>query len=496
MEQLSFIDSMFLYVEDNRMPMHIGSIYFLAAADPQKEFDLESFKEFWANRLHLTKVYRRRLLETPLNIGRPYWVDDPDFNIDNHITHIQLPKGSTRENFLKLAAQVYNRPLDRSRPLWSYTIITGLDGIPTVPKNSFALIAKIHHACIDGISGIEIQKTIFDTSPIPRDVPKPEEEWNPKPLTFLPPLIAQDYAKRATTFPKRLFNFYSSSTKSFANLLEKGITPKELIEEFLKPSAPLTPFNQRVKGRKAFGMINIPIKEIKTIKDKASVKVNDVMLAICGGGLRKYLINKKALPQKSLIAGVPVSLRKEEQKKSMGNQISVMRIGLGTDEQNPAHRLKKINKHTQNSKIIARAASVDAINELIPSEVAAIASKLYARIGVLSKYALSHNVVITNVPGPSFPIYMNGYKMLYHYGLGITMENMGLMITIFSMADTFTITLTSEKSMVPNPQKLADYIKDALQELTQELASKQEESDLFKVLGNRFDISEREMSLL
>lgn len=496
MKQLSLVDSLFLYAEDVRMPMHIGSLYILASEDGIKEFNAEEFKEFYEKRIHLADVHRRRLIETPLNIGRPYWINDPDFNLDNHFSHVALPKGGQREDLLELAASIYNQQLDRSKPLWSSTIITGLDAIPDLPKNAFAIVSKVHHANIDGLAGVAIQQAIFDLTPIPREIPPLEEEWKPDSLEDMPAKIAKDYAKRMVEFPEKVFDYFRSTSESLASIAKSGLGMKDLSEEFFKPTAPPTIINQSVTPRKMFGVIELPMSRIKKIKNQAGVKVNDVMLAICGGGLRKYLQEKEALPDQSLVAGVPVSVRKKEQEQDKGNQVTMMQIELGTNEGDHVQRLNEIFRKTKKSKIIAKAQSVDEIAELIPSSVAAAAAKVSTRIGALSKFALLHNVIITNVPGPPLPLYINGFRILHHYGFGITMENMGLMITIYSMEDKVAITLTACKDLIPDAQNLANYIQDSTDELELALDSKAEENDLFQKLAEKHQLSSDQKKLL
>ena len=495
MKQLSLIDSMFLYAEDARMPMHIGSLYIMAS-DEEKEFNLDEFKQFFEERLHLTPVFRRRLIETPLNIGRPYWINDPDFNLDNHISHIALPKGGTRADLLKLVSQIYSQPLDRTKPLWSNTVITGLDNIPSIPKNGFAIVSKVHHANIDGMSGAEIQKATFDLSSTPRKIEPPTEPFKAEALEKIPALIARDYAKQMMKTPEKMIGFFKSSSEAVGSLVKSGLSPKDMGKAVFKPMAPQSLFNKSVTPNKSFGIIDFPIAKVKKVKDLAGVKVNDVMLAICGGGMRKYLLEKKELPQRSLVAGVPVSLRTKEQQSDMGNQVTMMQVALGTTEADSLQRLKKISEDTKSSKVIARAAPVSKIAELIPSSVAAAAAKVYTRNGALTKYALFQNVVITNVPGPRMPLYIAGFRIVYHYGLGITVENMGLMITIFSMENNVSITLTACQKLVPDVQKLADYIKEELSNLERILTSKEEEKDIFQELAAKFNMPETQRNLL
>ena len=162
MQQLSALDTWFLHLENSRMPMHIGGLYIVAPVEKGRPFDFNEFRTFFEERLHLTPVFRRRLMEVPMNLSRPFWVDDPDFNLDAHLVHVALPKPATKRSLAKLAAQLYSPPLDRSRPLWKFTFITGIDDIEDFPDNAFAMLVQVHHANIDGMSGAELMAALFD----------------------------------------------------------------------------------------------------------------------------------------------------------------------------------------------------------------------------------------------------------------------------------------------------------------------------------------------
>ena len=470
MQQLSLVDSLFVNLEDNRMPMHIGGLYVMAPEDPSQKLDFGAFRQFFLERLHLSAVFRRRLVEMPLKLGLPYWVNDADFHLDNHLFHIALPEGGTRADLLKLAAQIYNTPLDRSRPLWSITIISGVDHLETIPTNGYLMVSKVHHANIDGVSGAEIMAAIFDISPKPRHVAPPTEPWVPEEVSSIPKLIMKDYAKRMMQFPGKMMDLVTSATGSISAILNSGIAPKELFDQFKTFNAPRTLLNQSVTSNKVFGFMELPISRIKAVKDDAGVKVNDVILSMCAAGLRRYLMEKGELPEKSLVAAAPVSVRAEAEQGTAGNKVTMMGVDIGTNISESLARVQHIHAHTKSSKVIARATPVDSIAEVIPAEVAAAAAQIYTRMGFLSKYVLLYNVVITNVPGPPIPLYINGFKVLHHYGLGITMENLGLMITVFSMAGNITITLTACQDILPDVQVLADYIKEELTILEEELA--------------------------
>lgn len=496
MEQLSLVDSMFLYLEDHRTPMHIGSFYILAPEGGNRKFEKDEFRQFMLKRIHLSPVFRRKLLEIPFNIARPYWRNDPHFNIDNHITHIALPEGSSKEDLINLVTKVYNNALDRSIPLWAATVITGLDGIEGIPKNGFALVMRVHHACIDGMSGAELQATLLDSSPEPQEVPPPKEEWVPEHIDSLPKFLAVDYARKMAEFPFKAKEMLENTGKMYGILLSSGISPREIAKQFLKLKAPRTLFNKRVQGQKGLGFVDLSLDRVKRVKNLSGVKVNDVMLAICSSGLRRYLLEKDALPEETLVTAAPVSVRTNGDMKSLGNKVTMMGVELFTQIADPLERLEKIQDVTKGSKIFARAARVESVMELIPSEVAASYAQVYTRMGYLLKYNILFNLIITNVPGSRIPLYINGFKVVNHYGMGITLDNLGIMIVIFSMENTISVSITACRELVPDVDKLARYIGLGLDELEIALNEKEEEHDFFHELADKYSLSEEQKQLL
>ena len=483
MQQLSALDTWFLHLENNRMPMHIGGLYIVAPAENGQQFDFDHFRSFFAERLHLAPVFRRRLVEVPMNLGRPFWVNDPDFNLDAHLIHIALPKPATRRGLARLAAQLYSPPLDRSRPLWKVTFITGIEDLDDIPENAFAMLVQVHHANIDGMSGAELMAALFDMFPKPRKIAPPEEEWNPAPIPSYKELIARSYAG-TTDAPGKVLNFIKGAASSMGDVAKAAASnlapPPPMVM-----TAPNTILNKPVTPTKIFSGIDISLDRIKKIKSAAGVKVNDVVLSICSAALRKYLLEKDALPKKPMVAMAPISVRSEEENGTAGNRISAMLVDLATDEDRPATRLSKIYKNTQGSKIYSKATPVDQIVELIPSEVGALATRFYTQMGVSKLHRPFFNVIITNVPGPPIPLYMNGFQLHHHYGLGVTFEGIGLMIVVFSYAGNLSICATSCDSIMPDVDRFTAYIREGLEDLEEDLAEQQREEDYFERLKKK-----------
>jgi diacylglycerol O-acyltransferase len=469
MQQLSAQDTLFLNLETPRTPMHVGGLYLFNPAKEGDDFDFQAFRQFIEERLHLSRVFRQRLVQVPLDLSRPYWVEDPDFDLDTHLLHVSLPGSGEITDLLNLASQLYSKPLDLKRPLWEMTIVSGLDKIPNLPKGSYAMLAKVHHAAIDGMSGAEIMSAIFDMSVEPRKISAPKKEWKPESIPTGVEVVARSYMNLFGT-PSKLIKFASETISDVAQIgaevVQKALSPPPMLF-----TAPKTIFNVPVSSQKIFGGASFPLAKIKAMKDASpGTTVNDVVLAVCGGAIRKYLDEKGKLPKKSLITMAPVSVRDEKAKASMGNQVSAMLVSLGTNEADPLERLKTIRKSSRSSKVYSKALKADKLMELIPSELFALASRMYIKMELSEKHNPFYNTIITNVPGPPIPLFMNGSQLLSHYGMGVLYDGMGLMIVVFSYAGQITICATSCKEIMPDADRFGDLLRDSMTELTEALA--------------------------
>ncbi len=462
MRQLTGQDAMFVFLESAKTPMHIGGLYILDA--PGKAFDFNSFKEFFQERLHLSHIFRQRLVEMPMDIGAPFWADDPDFDINHHVFHVALPKPGGRRELADLAARHYNPPLDRTRPLWKVTFITGLN-IPEVSDDAFAMLIQVHHAAIDGKSGVAIMASLLSMTEDPFLPPPPKKPWKPKPLPNMAELMAESLGNRFKK-PKKFLAMLKDTASN-----QKKIR-KELSKGLMKPppkpmAAPKTFMNVPSSGEKTFGAIDIPLKSIKKIKNAVEgATVNDVLLSVCAGGLRKYMIKHGRLPLKDLVGLAPVSVRKDnEVAEEGGNRISAMLFDMATNEIDPLKRLKSLRKNTRSSKEYSKALPADQIMEYVPSEVAAMAGRLYLKMGLSQLHNPFFNLIITNVPGPPIPLYMNRYKLERLYGLGAAMDGLGVMIIIFSYAGMISLSITADTNAIKDMEVFTEFLREAYDEL-------------------------------
>jgi WS/DGAT/MGAT family acyltransferase len=310
MQQLSGLDASFLYFETPNSPMHIGfiSIYDQASA-PGGQVTFRGILANVEKRLHLARCFRQRLAYVPLNLDHPYWIEDPDFDLEFHVRHIALPKPGDWRQLCIQAARLHSRPLDHNHPLWEMYVIEGLDNVPGLPKGSFAMVVKIHHAAIDGVSGVELIAALHDLEPDAKPRP-PKQRWSPDPVPGSQELLGRTMLNNVR-YPFRLGRVMTESIPAMARLRQELQA-----REFKTPApVPRTRFNGTVTPHRVLEGRSFDLKAVRAIKNAVEgATVNDAVLAICGGALRKYLQDKRELPEHSLLAMAPISVRSETQR--------------------------------------------------------------------------------------------------------------------------------------------------------------------------------------
>jgi WS/DGAT/MGAT family acyltransferase len=462
MQQLSGIDATFLYLESSKTPMHIGGVYIFAPPD-NNPMSFKAFRDYVASRLHTSRTFRQRIVESPLNLGHPYWVEDPNFSLDQHLFHIALPKPGGRKELRAVASQAFSRTLDRSRPLWDMTFVEGLDGFEDIPAGSFALITKVHHAAIDGASGAEMMGSLLSITHEP-DKNTPFKPWQPEKLPGSFEILAKNFWQNFGTpfqFGKFLIDNIGNTIGVLKEAYDKAVSPPPM-----PFTAPTTPFNVTITGSRSFGGVEFELSQIKAVKNAfPDYTVNDVILTICGGGLRKYLEIHEKLPSKSLVAMAPISVRNDEQKKDMGNQVSAMLVSLATLEADPLRRLKLIHESSRNSKVYSKAMSATQLMNFIPSTLASLGARLYTSMHMSEIHSPFYNLVITNVPGPPMPLYLNGAKLVHHYGTAPVLDGLGLLMVVFSYAGHISISATSTPEVIPDMDVFLQCLLDSRDDL-------------------------------
>lgn len=464
MEQLSPMDASFLYFETANAPMHIGAVAIYDQSTVKG--GVLGFKEILKNyetRLHLARAFRQRIVRVPLSLDHPYWLEDPDFDLEFHVRHIALPKPGDWRQLCIQVARLHARPLDTARPLWEFTVIEGLDNVEGLPKNCFAIVSKVHHAAIDGVSGAEMTAAVHDLAPDAEPTP-PEKPWLPEREPTAIELLSRTTANNVRQ-PFKLARVIAESVPALARV-GIGLTAGKL--KRVGP-VPRTRFNGQVSPHRVFDGRSFRLDDIRAIKNAVEgATVNDAVIAIIGGALRKYLAAKDELPKDSLIAMAPISVRAPNQQKSAGNQVSAMSVAVRSDIADPLERLVAVFESTTNSKEMTNAIGASTLTDytqFIPSTVAGLAARLYSNLGIANRIMPIFNTVITNIPGPQVPLYMTGARLVTQFGLGPILDGMGIIHPIFSYCGEITISFTSCREMIPDPAFYAQCIEDSFEEM-------------------------------
>ena len=450
MQQLNAQDASFLYQDTPATPMHVGS---LAILDPSTSsygpLTLEMITAFYEERLHLMPTARRRIVAVPFGLDHPYWIEDAHFDLEYHLREVGLPAPHDWRALHTLAARILSRPLDMRRPPWEAYLVHGLDHLQGIPEGCMGLLFKTHHCAVDGASSVEMALALADLTPEMAPVPPPSEPWRPEVEPSEAELLMRSWSNallRPLELPQLLANSLRT-TPALPEVLRQDLPTRAI--------APKTRFNAPVTARRVLGFERLPLDEVRAMKNEvAGATVNDVALAICGGALREYLEAKIELPQESLLAMAPISVRKPGADFAQGNAVAAMFVTIGTHLEDPLERLRHVQRSTAAAKQMADAVGADQMlryNEFVPAAVSNLAQRLTMEFARANQAAPAFNCSITNVPGPQAPLYTLGCRTVTTIGFGPITHNMGLIIPISSYCGEFTISFTSCREMVPDP---------------------------------------------
>ena len=459
MQRLTGMDATFLYMETPSAYMHVAGLMVLDPSTVEGGFTMDSVREFYGSRLHLAAPFRRRLVEIPMGLHHPLWVEDPDFDLDYHLRHIAVPPPGGPQQLAELTSHLVKLHLERDRPLWECWIIEGLEG------GNIGVLTKVHHAAIDGVSGNEITVAMLQLNP-DDDAPPPTEEWHPDRI----PTEIERLGYAANSLVRQPFRLAKTLRRTAETALR---TRQRNRQPDVDPppgffAAPRTSFNAALTPHRSFAFTSLSLSEVKDVKNALDVSVNDVVLALCAGSLRQYLEANGELPEQPLVAMVPVSVRTEEQQGTLGNQVSNMLCSLATEIDDPIKRLQAIHEGTQQAKGQLNAIGADTLTnwaEFAAPALAGRAARLYSRTRMADRHRPLFNVTISNIPGPPFPLYSNGARMVANYPLGPIFDGGGLNITVMSYLDQLDFGLVACSDLISDVWSLADGLGAALDEL-------------------------------
>lgn len=465
--QLSPQDASFIFLESPTTPMHIGSLAIYDTAEaPDGELSTEGFARMFDERMHLNPFGRRRLVPVPMDADYPYWIEDRNFDLDYHIRRWALPKPADWKTLYQVAARLFSRPLDMSKPLWEITIIEVLHNLEGIPDGAVAILTKTHHAAVDGTSGMHLVELMHDLSLEPRKVGRPEQVWRPDPV----PTDGELMFRTAMNNLQQPFKFAQVWSQQAGRALRSPSALGSSLRNASLPSmppAPKTRFNRNLSAQRSIGSVVLPLSAVRSARKVVDgATVNDAVLSICGGGLRRYLEAKKELPDRSLVAMAPVSSRTPGDTEA-GNQVSAMFLGIGTDVLDPISRLAAIRDASAASKEASRGVAARAMTDyarFVPAFTAALASRLQASTAAQMPQP-PFNVSISNVPGPQVPLYAAGCRMINSIGYGGITNGMGLIMPVTSYCGLLTIAFTACRDMVPDPAFFTKCLQESADEL-------------------------------
>jgi WS/DGAT/MGAT family acyltransferase len=481
MRQLTGLDAQFLALESPRQAGHVGALAVLdPSTRPNGRLELADVQLVLAERLPELPPFRWRLKEVPFGLDYPYWIDDPDFDLEYHVREIGLAPPPTDAKLAEQVARIFERPLDRSRPLWELYLIHGLQ------DGQVAMLTKVHHAAVDGISGAEILSVLLDLAPEGREpaaVDVTGAEGEPGELAMLgrgllgtPKYLGRVVRNLPSTLPN-LEDAPIIGTMPGAATLGRTTArvtralrrrPSRMLER-TNLSRPRTTFNGRVSPHRRFAFGRLPLDEIKAVKNAYGYTVNDVVVSVCATAVRRWLIEHDELPNDPLVAQVPVSVRTEDQRGTFGNRIGMLSAPLYVNEADPVERLRLTHEAMavvkERHKALPAALLQDA-TEFIPPAVFSRAARITFSLAAVRTPIW--NLVVSNVPGPQFPLYLAGAKMVAHYPVSVITDGMGLNITVMSYLGNLDFGIVADREQMPDLWSLIGWLREALDELLPE----------------------------
>jgi diacylglycerol O-acyltransferase len=462
MDQLTAIDASFLTNEKSNSHMHVGAVLIFEGPPPA----YTDFLEHVRSRLHLVPRFRQRLAFPPIETGRPFWVDDPNFNLRYHVRHSALPSPGSEEQLRNIAGRLFSQRLDRSKPLWELWLVQGLE------RNRFALISKTHHALVDGVAGVDIATVLFDLKPVPEPT-EADDDWVPRPPPSSAEMAVRGLRGMAET-PLKLGGRALAAARHPRTAARQASEYAEALGEvawnFTNP-APKLPLNDEIGSHRRFLWTRCSLDDLKRIKDALGGTVNDVVLAVVSGAMRRWLqargIRTEGLELRAL---VPVSIRAEDERGQLGNRIAAMRGPLPVYVADPVRRLAVVREAMDGLKQSKQALGAEVIsrfNDFAPPTLLAQASRINFSTRLF-------NLIVTNVPGPQIPLYVLGRELEDVFPVAFLPQNHALAIAIISYNGRVGFGLLADYDSMEDVDLIAGGITDSLTELIEAASSADE----------------------
>ncbi len=459
MEQLSGLDAAFIHQDNVRTPMHISAVLLYdPGEDGENAISLADLKRAFSAQMHSFPLLRRKLHHVLYGVDTPFWREVPNLDWDHHIRHIDAPDPLDWAAFESLVAQLHGGRMNQSRPLWEAHLIDGIYDVPTLPHRCQAIVLKIHHAAIDGISLARLINELHTS--VEPDSTGGTQDRNP------------DLFELWTHSQINTLNRPLKLAETMGSLLPRVFKSRKSTSEFqdLPPTnTGRAHFNALITADRSVGSVLFPLEEIKQIKRYVRrVTMNDIAMAIVSGALREYLAQHNALPEKSLVAGVPVNLRNARKKSAGSNQIATMRVGLATHISDPVERLKLIHRYALAGKkqidSLGSGTVMDISDSMTPAMLAG-GIRTMAWASQFADFPVPFHTMISNVPGPSSERQLQGARLVAHLGFGPVRDNMGLFHVVSNSSSTMSLSFNSSRELLPDPEVYRDCLLNSFESL-------------------------------
>jgi WS/DGAT/MGAT family acyltransferase len=457
-DRLTALDASFLHLERLEYPMHVGAVSVFEGEpflDENGRFRINDVRDLVLSRLPLLPRFRKKLMMVPYDQGRPIWVDDQRFDISYHVRHTALPKPGSWEQLMTLTTRVAETILDRERPLWELWFVEGLEG------GHVGLIQKTHHSLVDGVSGVDVATILLDTT---RDYTPPEiPEWNPE-RAPAPSQLLIDTLRERMTEPTEFVRSVRGAFRGPRRALQRATTTTRGVSTLLSRDAvaPRTSLNARSGRHRRLGVVRIPLEDVKTVRRAFGGTVNDVILTGVGGGLQRLLVSRgEEVDEKRLRVFCPVSVRDDSERGTLGNKVSAMFVPVAIGNIDPAERLSGISDTTKDLKEKQQAVGADfliGLTQYLAPTLMSMGSRLAHRQPFF-------NLIVTNVPGPQFPLYLMGARLLEAFPIVPLTRNLTVVVGILSYDGTLHFGLFADRDAFPDVEVLAAGIEDSFAEL-------------------------------
>jgi len=465
MRQLSSFDSLMVYGESSRTPMHVSPLFIYdVSTAPNRFVRFKDILRVFEERLPLAPVMRQKLQRVPLDLDEPYWVDDAEFDLEHHIRHVALPKPGDRRQLSILIARIHAYPMDLSRPPWDAFIIEGLDNVDGVPPGSFAMLLRIHHAAIDGHSGHAILQVLHDLAPNAQRY-LPPDTWMPQTPPSRREMLRRAYLHLMTK-PRQLAKVVADVFPAVRRVRElKRRNPGE------QRHTPPTRFNHLLSPHRVVSLLTFDMAGMRAARQRVEgATINDVVVTIAAGAMRRYLSAKNELPEQSMTTIMPINIRTEADRDTPGNVVAITTLDMHSDIADPLQRLKAIHDSATYSKAYHNAVGARIMSDVAQSIPAGIMS-LGARAAALAGLAkLPANTIVTNVPGPQAPLYLAGAKVIEFYAVGALLDGLGLFHAVNSYCGKISFTVLADRRMLPDPAFYEQCLRESYEEVLQAVA--------------------------